>query len=90
MVSSPSQEANSRSATQEFPSILWNTVFKYLATGPYPKPDESNTPLRSIVILSAHLRLSVSSGLVPSGFPTKILYAFFKAYNFYLKHCSIV
>jgi hypothetical protein len=31
---------------------------------------------RSILILSTHLRLSVSSGLFPYGFPTNILYAY--------------
>jgi hypothetical protein len=33
-------------------------------------------PLRSIEILSTHLRLGLSSGLFPSGFPTNTLYAF--------------
>jgi hypothetical protein len=33
--------------------------------------------LRSILILSTHLQLGLSSGLFPSGLPTKILYAFF-------------
>jgi hypothetical protein len=33
-------------------------------------------PLRSIIILSTHLRLGLPSGLFPSGFPTNILYAF--------------
>jgi hypothetical protein len=31
---------------------------------------------RSILILSTHLRLGISNGLFPSGFPTNILYAF--------------
>jgi hypothetical protein len=35
--------------------------------------------LRSILILIAHLRLGLPSGLFPSGFPTNILYAFFFA-----------
>ena len=36
----------------------------------YPHP----TSWRSILILSTHLRLGLSNGLIPSGFPTKTLY----------------
>ena len=36
----------------------------------YPHP----TSWRSVLILSTHLCLGLPSGLVPSGFPTKILY----------------
>jgi hypothetical protein len=32
--------------------------------------------LRSILILSSHLRLGLPNGLLPSGFPTNILHAF--------------
>jgi hypothetical protein len=43
------------------------------STGPYPVHP---TPLRSILILSSHLRLGLPRGLFPSGFATKILYAY--------------
>jgi hypothetical protein len=49
------------------------------STGPYPQPDgfSSHHPiLRSILVISTHLRLGLPSGLFPSGFSTNILYAY--------------
>jgi hypothetical protein len=49
------------------------------STGSYSELDQSSPDyptLRSILILSTHLRLGLASGLFPSGFPTTILYAF--------------
>ena len=50
------------------------------ATCPYPKSDGScpcshPTSQRYILILSSHPHLGLSNGLLPSGFPTKTLYA---------------
>ena len=80
-----SWEANRFSASQEIPSILWNPKVHYLihnCTPPVPvlsKLDPVHTPhstsWRSILILSSHLRLGLSSGLFPTVFPTKTLYS---------------
>jgi hypothetical protein len=82
---SPSWEAANCAATQELPNILWNPkvhhrVHKSLPLVPILSHiDPVHTILsylRSIFILSTHLRLGLPSGLFPSGFPTNILYAF--------------
>ena len=49
------------------PSLSWASPIQ----STYPKP----TSWRSILILSTHLRLGLPSGLFPSGFPTRTLYA---------------
>jgi hypothetical protein len=47
------------------------------STGPYPQPYQSHPiSLRSVIILSTHLRLGLHSGFFPSGFPINILYTF--------------
>jgi hypothetical protein len=52
------------------------------ATGHYPELHASSPHLsilfllKSILILSSHLRLGLPNGLFPSGRPTKILYVF--------------
>ena len=53
---------------------------QYPATCPYPEWDQYSpcpqpTSWRSILILSSHLCLGLPSGLFPSVFPTKTLYA---------------
>jgi hypothetical protein len=53
-----------------------------LSIDPYPQPDQSSPyhldhiSLWTILILSSHLRPRLPNGIFPSGFPTKIPYAF--------------
>ena len=81
----PSWEANRFAASQEIPRISRNPKVHYRTHKcPPPVPTLSQidpfhipthpTSWRSILILSSHLRLGVTSGLFPSGFPTKTLY----------------
>jgi hypothetical protein len=82
---SPSWEAANCAATQVLPSILWNPkvhhrVHKCPPAVPIRSQIDQSTPshpipLRSILILSTHLRLGLPSSLLSSGFPTNnILY----------------
>ena len=82
MVQSPSWEANWFATSQEIPQILWNPKVHYrthkrpppVPILGQPNPVHIPTSHRSILI-STHLRLGLPSGLFPSGFPTKTLYA---------------
>ena len=84
MEQNPSWEANRFSASQEIPCFLWNPKVHYrIHKCPPPvlipsqlSPVRTHHPisLRSILILSSHLRLCLLSGLVPSDFPTKTLF----------------
>ena len=81
MVQSPNREADWFAACQEISCISQNPKVHYcthkhpppvsiLSQSTYPHP----TSWRSFLILSTHLCLGLSSGLFPSGFPTKTLY----------------
>jgi hypothetical protein len=63
------------------------------STAPYPEPDRSSsydsTTLRSILVLSTHLRLGLPRGLSPSGFPTNILYTFLSIIVRHVKTSSL-
>ena len=79
------REANRFSASQEISLILWNPKVHYriykcpplisilIQINPIHSPHP--TSWRSILILLSHLRLGVPSGLFPSGFPVKTMYA---------------
>jgi hypothetical protein len=85
MVQSPSWEANWFAASQEIPHFYGTRRFITALTSvrhlslSWANPIQSTNPhptsRKSILILSTHLRLGLPSGLFPSGFPTKTLYA---------------
>jgi hypothetical protein len=81
----PSWEANSFSASQEIPRILWNPKVHYRIYNSPPlvpilrqlNPVHAIHPTssRSVLILSSRLRLGLPSCRLPSGLPTQILHA---------------
>jgi hypothetical protein len=87
METRPSWEAASRSATRKFPKILWNPKVHYCVHKSHslvPTLSQINPVHTTPSYLSKihfninppSVRLVLSSGLFPSGFPTRILYAF--------------
>ena len=85
MVQSNSWEANWFAASQEIPRIFGTrrfittfTSFRHPSLS-WASPIQSTFPQptswKSILILSTHLCLGLPSGLFPSGFPTRTLYA---------------
>ena len=70
-------------ANQEIPRILWNPKVHYcthkrpppvpILSQLHPVPTTTSHFLKTLLILSSHLRLGLPNGLFPSGFPTKTL-----------------
>jgi hypothetical protein len=81
-----SLKTDTRSSIKEIPCLLWNPMFRYsihrarhstLSWVRQNQPSPSHPiSLGYIVILSSRLCLRFSSGLFPSGLPTKIFYSF--------------
>ena len=85
MVQSPYRAANWFATSQEIPRISRNSKVHYRTHKPPPpvsilgQPNPVHIPTSHLLEihpnLSTHLRLGLPSGLFPSGFPTKTLYA---------------
>jgi hypothetical protein len=84
---SPLSEANIRTSSRDFlrpfhQTLLFFTMFTWprcwtLSWARWIQSTSSHTIyLRWILKLSSYLRLGLSSGLFPSGFPTKVVYSF--------------
>jgi hypothetical protein len=74
-----SWEANTRLVSQDIPHLLWNQDgLLQSATGHHREPEEFSPhppaliSLKSVIILSSQVPLSIPKGLFPSGLPTKI------------------
>jgi hypothetical protein len=85
MQHNPSWEANSFSASQEIPQILWNLKVHYRIHNSQPNVlalsqknpfHVTHVSSGSILILSSNLYLGIPSGLLPSVFTIKTLYTF--------------
>jgi len=86
MKSQPPWEANSRSSRQKIPRPFWSLKVHYVSTRvrhwslSWASCIQSTTvrliSLRSILILSSYLSLSLPNGLCCSRFPTKTFYEF--------------
>jgi hypothetical protein len=80
---SPSWQATSCAAIQELPYILWNPKIYYHVHKISPlvpilsqmnPVHATQSYVRSILILSNHLRLGLPSGLFPSSIPTNAFF----------------
>jgi hypothetical protein len=88
MGQSPSTEANSHSAAEEIPCLLWNPkkVHYHVHRSPPPVHIFLTTSIRSTQILSSHLPLDLPSGLFPSAFPDQNVVCIYLIHACYIPH----
>jgi hypothetical protein len=81
-------EANSHSASQEMPHILWKPRVHYHLSLSWARWIQSTpsylTSLRLFTILTSPLYRNIPHGLFPSGFPTIILYVYVISHACYM------